>query len=166
VIKPGGSTRSGLLIQDSRCFKGWKGETHHPSGGWLDARVSGRKIHRQRPQRRMRTGGKPRRRDPASLRLSVLLVIVSVGRAIAQPATDPTMVKIDSGAIRGVAANGVISFRGIPYAAPPVGVLRWRVPQPAKLWQGVQSADKFGRLVCRPPTFLTPRTARRSFPSA
>jgi para-nitrobenzyl esterase len=43
-----------------------------------------------------------------------------------------------------VAASGIISFRGIPYARPPVGALRWRPPQPAKHWRGVRDATKFG----------------------
>jgi para-nitrobenzyl esterase len=38
----------------------------------------------------------------------------------------------------------VIGYRGIPYAAPPVGPLRWRPPQPAQPWQGVRKADNFG----------------------
>ena len=51
-------------------------------------------------------------------------------------------VKIDTGLVQGVAANeagDVIVFRGIPYAAPPVGDLRWRPPQPAKAWEGSSS---------------------------
>jgi len=41
-------------------------------------------------------------------------------------------------------ANGVRNFKGIPFAAPPVGDLRWREPQPVKPWQGERSADQFG----------------------
>jgi para-nitrobenzyl esterase len=37
----------------------------------------------------------------------------------------------------------ILSFKGIPFAAPPVGDLRWRAPQPAPDWQGVKLADKF-----------------------
>jgi para-nitrobenzyl esterase len=61
-----------------------------------------------------------------------------------QPAADPTLVTIDTGTVRGVSTGSVISFRGIPYAAPPVGDLRWRAPQPVKHWQSVRAADKFG----------------------
>lgn len=57
---------------------------------------------------------------------------------------DPTLVQIDSGQVRGVATGDVISFKGIPYAAPPVGNLRWRVPQPVQPWSDVRIADKFG----------------------
>ena len=41
-------------------------------------------------------------------------------------------------------------FRGIPFAAPPVGALRWRAPQPVQPWQGERSTDQFGRNACRP----------------
>jgi len=76
----------------------------------------------------------------------IVTVFVSILAAIAvvQPASDPTVVKTDEGTVRGMAANGVISFKGIPYAAPPIGPLRWRVPQPAKPWQGVRNAVEFG----------------------
>lgn len=40
--------------------------------------------------------------------------------------------------------DGVRSFKGIPFAAPPVGPLRWKEPQPVKNWKGVRNADKFG----------------------
>ena len=55
-----------------------------------------------------------------------------------------THVVIDSGPVSGVEANGVISFKGIPYAAPPVGKLRWRVPQPVKPWAAMLEARAFG----------------------
>lgn len=70
-----------------------------------------------------------------------------VGRAGAAPpaaAMGANVVKTDLGAVQGVARNGALEFRGIPYAAPPVGALRWRSPQPAAPWSGVRDASKFG----------------------
>ncbi|MDI7860535.1 carboxylesterase family protein [Rhizobiaceae bacterium n13] len=57
---------------------------------------------------------------------------------------DPTDVTIDSGAIKGIVEDGVYSFKGIPYAAPPLGILRWRVPQSVVAWEGVRLVDAFG----------------------
>jgi para-nitrobenzyl esterase len=48
------------------------------------------------------------------------------------------------GAVRGLANGAIDEFLGIPYAAPPVGVLRWRPPQPAARWSGVRDATQFG----------------------
>ena len=53
-------------------------------------------------------------------------------------------VKIDSGALAGGASDGVLSFKGVPFAAPPVGPLRWRAPQPAAAWAGVRPATDYG----------------------
>jgi para-nitrobenzyl esterase len=50
----------------------------------------------------------------------------------------------ESGPVRGAAARGVDSFLGIPFAAPPVGDLRWAAPQPAARWRGVRDATAFG----------------------
>jgi para-nitrobenzyl esterase len=53
-------------------------------------------------------------------------------------------VKVDGGAIAGVSMDGVRAFKGIPFAAPPVGDLRWKPPQPVVAWTGVKKADTFG----------------------
>lgn len=84
----------------------------------------------------------------ANLRLARLACI---GAAIvsllgATPAAAPPRVKIETGTLQGVvdSATGVLVFRGIPYAAPPVGDLRWRPPQAAAKWSGVRDASKLG----------------------
>lgn len=55
-------------------------------------------------------------------------------------------VKVAGGLLEGIAGTvaGVRAFLGIPYAAPPVGALRWKAPQPAPKWDGVRKADRFG----------------------
>jgi para-nitrobenzyl esterase len=57
-------------------------------------------------------------------------------------AADP--VHVAQGDLQGVTAGAVESFKGIPFAAPPVGELRWRPPAAAPSWTGVKSADAFG----------------------
>jgi para-nitrobenzyl esterase len=52
--------------------------------------------------------------------------------------------EVTGGRVSGVAGNGVVSFKGIPFAAPPVGALRWKAPQPVKPWTGVKESSKFG----------------------
>jgi para-nitrobenzyl esterase len=59
-----------------------------------------------------------------------------------RPSMDP-VVTIETGALRGVVEDGVASFRGIPFAAPPVGELRWRAPQPAAAWDGLRDAAEY-----------------------
>lgn len=55
-------------------------------------------------------------------------------------------VRVSSGALAGnpADASGILSFKGIPYAAPPVGALRWQAPQPVPAWRGVRDATRFG----------------------
>jgi len=60
----------------------------------------------------------------------------------AQPA-QPT-VKVEQGQLRGVVDRDLAVYKGIPFAPPPVGNLRWKEPQPVASWQGVRDADKFG----------------------
>ena len=57
-----------------------------------------------------------------------------------------------NGPVRGLANGAVDEFLGIPYAAPPVGALRWRPPQPAASWSGVRDATQFAPHCPQPPT--------------
>jgi para-nitrobenzyl esterase len=61
-------------------------------------------------------------------------------------ASGPVRVKTDGGVVEGelTADQKVAAFKGIPYAAPPVGELRWKAPQPAAKWTGVRAAKEFG----------------------
>ena len=74
----------------------------------------------------------------------------------------PLVVSTDRGAVRGViSADGrAANFLGIAYAAPPVGALRWRPPQPARAWTGVHPADHYGRVCAQPPSGDGPRSIR------
>src|SRR5689334_15907485 len=56
------------------------------------------------------------------------------------------LVEIETGTLQGVAGSDGIttSYLGVPYAAPPVGELRWRPPQPAEPWKGVRDVSTFG----------------------
>jgi len=62
-----------------------------------------------------------------------------------QPSALGPEVRIDPGVVRGAArdAGGVLAYKGVPYAAPPVGNLRWRAPQPVRAWDGVQDHTQF-----------------------
>jgi len=59
-------------------------------------------------------------------------------------ASSGPQVKTGSGVIEGKADGPVQAFLGIPYAAPPVGDLRWKAPVPAAKWTGVRKATEFG----------------------
>jgi len=54
-----------------------------------------------------------------------------------------SIIMTEGGKVEGTVENGIKVFKGIPFAAPPVGELRWRAPQPVKPWEGVRKADKF-----------------------
>ena len=62
------------------------------------------------------------------------------------------VVTIVGGAVRGKAVGSVDEFLGIPYAAAPVGRLRWRPPQPAARWSGTRDATKFAPHCAQPAT--------------
>jgi para-nitrobenzyl esterase len=81
--------------------------------------------------------------------LAVMLVSLAFGTSSAL--AQPVKVTIDSGLLVGQSKDGVHSFRGIPFAKPPVGPLRWRPPQPVDRWPGERQAIEFG-LPCPQPT--------------
>ncbi len=79
------------------------------------------------------------------------IAVLSISFSAAVFAIDEP-VQLTYGQVSGVELdNDVTVFRGIPFAAPPVGDLRWRAPQPPIPWQGVKAADTFG------PTCMQPR---------
>lgn len=59
-------------------------------------------------------------------------------------------VKVSGGIVRGVREDGILAWRGIPYAAPPVGDLRFRAPQPVIPWIGVRDASRYGNVAPQP----------------
>ncbi len=86
----------------------------------------------------------------AAMVIFSLLAIV----ALALPSTAGDEVRIDSGTISGAPASAgskVRAYKGIPYAAPPVGKLRWQPPQPVTAWQGVRKCDQFGPICPQAP---------------
>ena len=72
--------------------------------------------------------------------LIAMFVVFFTGSGVAQ---QPSPVKVDGGLLQGKTEDGLTVYKGIPFAAPPVGDLRWRAPQPAAKWEGVQQTDKF-----------------------
>jgi para-nitrobenzyl esterase len=78
------------------------------------------------------------------LLLCSLAGLAAMGTGSAASSQTPPVVRVESGELQGVVDDGVASFKGIPFAAPPVGDLRWRPPQPAAKWTGVRPAADFG----------------------
>jgi len=88
-------------------------------------------------------------------RLQGLLVAALLGMPLAGGALAADRVKTTSGIVEGTGrqASGVRMFKGIPFAAPPIGELRWKAPQPLKTWQGVRPATQFGPRCMQQPVF-------------
>src|SRR5690242_494532 len=89
-----------------------------------------------------------RRDRPLLMKTKQALLVLPVAILLAGPVRGalPDPVRLDSGAVSGIstADSSVRMFKGIPYAAPPIGDLRWRAPQPAPHWDGVRKAEQFG----------------------
>ncbi|MEO5593404.1 MAG: carboxylesterase family protein [Chitinophagaceae bacterium] len=79
------------------------------------------------------------------------LLSVAYGQSAAD--TIPPRVQTANGIVEGLNESGIRSFKGIPFAQPPVGNLRWKEPLPVKNWEGVRKADKFGARAMQLPLF-------------
>lgn len=86
-------------------------------------------------------------------RTARIALILSLAFPVAAFASNPLVIKTDTGKVRGAYTTDqqVRAFEGIPYAAPPVGELRWQPPQPVAKWKGVRDATAFGHR-CMQPT--------------
>ena len=80
-------------------------------------------------------------------------LIVALMSATPPAAADvrPAEVRIAEGLVVGREADGVASFKGLPYAAPPMGNRRWRPPHPAQPWTGPRDASRLGAICVQPP---------------
>ena len=81
-----------------------------------------------------------------SWRAAACILALALGLAaasVAGPCSAATVAVTDAGALRGAADGAVTDYLGVPYAAPPLGPLRWRPPQPPAAWQGVRPAQAF-----------------------
>lgn len=116
--------------------------------------------------RSIRTLRSPRHRAVAALVAAALGALLP--NALCEAATPaPTRIDLAAGSIEGADSAfkdvPLRSFRGIPYAAPPVGELRWKPPQPVSAWAGVRDAKQFGARCMQLPLFrLDFRTSEMS----
>lgn len=87
--------------------------------------------------------------------LFVLTTMLAAGGALQPGGTDASapQVRTSSGMVEGLSESGVRAFRGIPFAAPPVGGRRWQAPQPAPAWKGVRKTTAFGSRCPQGPIF-------------
>src|SRR5262249_43541469 len=81
----------------------------------------------------------------------LLWVAVLIGGAAMFTEAASNTVAVEGGQLRGTTVDGIRIFKGIPFAAPPVGALRWKGPQPVVAWSGVKAADTFGAQCMQQP---------------
>jgi para-nitrobenzyl esterase len=82
--------------------------------------------------------------------IGILSLLGTLGWNLSAMAESPPVVNSPAGRLQGTAAGKVHVFKGIPYALPPVGALRWQPPLPAKKWKGVREATQFGAACIQP----------------
>lgn len=89
----------------------------------------------------------------SSMTKGLLVGLVLAASALLSPFASAEPIRTASGLVEGVEADGVRVFRGIPFAAPPVGPLRWRAPAPPEPWAGVRNADQFAPVCMQPGAY-------------
>jgi para-nitrobenzyl esterase len=77
------------------------------------------------------------------MRTCWLVALVACAALLPSTTTAAPPVKVDGGSIQGVAAGDLTVYKGVPFAAAPVGDLRWKAPQPVSGWAGARAADKY-----------------------
>jgi para-nitrobenzyl esterase len=77
------------------------------------------------------------------MKITLLFALWAVFAAGIVQGQQPDPVRVEGGLVQGTSEEGLAVYRGIPFAAPPVGELRWRAPQPAATWSGVRQATNF-----------------------
>ncbi|MGH9616776.1 MAG: carboxylesterase/lipase family protein [Acidobacteriaceae bacterium] len=89
------------------------------------------------------------------MRRVFISIVVCQALACASFASAQDIVSIHTGRIQGSTQAGVTSFKGVPFAAPPVGKLRWMPPQPAAKWSGVRQSTQFGHDCMQVPSIFS-----------
>ena len=74
------------------------------------------------------------------------IALLALASCSSQQSANNPVLSIEGGEIQGVVSNdpAVLVYKGVPYAAAPVGDLRWKAPQAVSPWEGVKIADKWG----------------------
>src|ERR1700679_174735 len=81
-------------------------------------------------------------------RLAILFVLCAAAANSSLAAIE--YADVTGGRVQGEINDGLASFKGLPFAAPPVGALRWKVPQAVVAWSGARKADTFARACIQP----------------
>ncbi len=90
------------------------------------------------------------RRLPRTIAFAITAAVIAAS-TISTPAAISDPVTVATGRLSGVTlASGVRAFKGIPFAAPPVGELRWKEPQPPATWEGARKAEQFSNVCVQP----------------
>jgi para-nitrobenzyl esterase len=113
----------------------------------------------------MRTIKRTESRGMGLVALVTGLLASAAATGAAGTPTAPAPVTTLGGLLQGVAQSGVTAYLGVPFAAPPVGELRWRAPRKARSWNGVRIADHIGN-ACMQPRLQGPEARTPGAPAA
>ena len=106
----------------------------------------------ERPRRHKASHSRPRVRSKACYAKTCMVVLITLSAIPSIGADSDPIVSVTGGRVRGATLEkGGAVFKGIPYAQPPVGDLRWREPMPVKPWTGLRDATRFGAICTQIP---------------